>query len=122
MSARELKPCPFCGGDATQDIYSGNPTIFCSACPALMGGEESNETFEELAAAWNRRALDPETLEAAAKVADREESFFSGRYELSYQKESDYVRDRLAARANVASNIAASIRALNSPKDSGGEG
>lgn len=55
---KRLKLCPFCGSPAAPDIYSGNPTIFCSECPALMGGEESTDSMDELVEAWNRRAME----------------------------------------------------------------
>jgi Lar family restriction alleviation protein len=53
----DLKPCPFCGSrDPLVTTYSGAPTIFCMACPALMGGEESTASRDELIAAWNHRS------------------------------------------------------------------
>jgi hypothetical protein len=55
-----LLPCPFCGNSAILTRYSGADTIFCegvpNTCHALMGGEESTATADQLIAAWNRRA------------------------------------------------------------------
>lgn len=61
----ELKPCPFCGGEATLleipphkhiivDLpdYSGGAFVECTKCTAAISGE----TVEEAIEIWNRRA------------------------------------------------------------------
>lgn len=64
----ELKPCPFCGGDAVMTViephthviatfmpdYEGGAFIECTGCSAAISGA----TPEQAAAAWNRRASD----------------------------------------------------------------
>ena len=47
----ELKPCPFCGGEA-EPVFEidGTTTVECIKCGALVDGIE----------AWNRRANDAE--------------------------------------------------------------
>ena len=47
----ELKPCPFCGGEA--HFVNGSTWLACAGC----GAETSFfDTQEEAAEAWNRRA------------------------------------------------------------------
>lgn len=53
---KRLSPCAFCGADARLTLYSGENTIFCQGCPAMMGGEETRFTEHQLVAAWNNRA------------------------------------------------------------------
>lgn len=52
---QKLKPCPFCGGDASY-LYKQSSTtwyVFCGECES-SGAESYSET--EAIAAWNRRA------------------------------------------------------------------
>ena len=54
----ELKPCPFCGGEAevrTTDL--GTYKVVCIECPTDMGRYWSWAKKEAIAA-WNRRAND----------------------------------------------------------------
>ena len=66
----ELKPCPFCGGEA---MLIANPSIGivyiqCQSCTAMVGrkrkiissiiGKEFFENKQEAIEAWNRRADD----------------------------------------------------------------
>lgn len=64
----DLKPCPFCGGEANIVTYQGSKRIFyieCKGCNALMGnprimisGMKGKLYFEneaELIEAWNTR-------------------------------------------------------------------
>ena len=62
MPNEELKPCPFCGGEADfakvgyqdrDDIIE--PYVFCKNCHTLSGWYK---TKEEAKTAWNRRADD----------------------------------------------------------------
>ena len=52
---RELKPCPFCGGEATHGKYWHGWIVICSEC-----GCKSVYAFspEEAIDAWNRRVTD----------------------------------------------------------------
>jgi Lar family restriction alleviation protein len=51
----ELKPCPFCGGEAEATEYNDSDyTIMCKNCHAEIGWREKAEAI----AAWNRRAAD----------------------------------------------------------------
>lgn len=63
----ELKPCPFCGGEAVviSASISGVFFIQCKSCPAMIGrktktistlyGKEYFETREAAEIAWNMR-------------------------------------------------------------------
>lgn len=52
----ELKPCPFCGGEAELiDKYEGVFWIICKGCLCESGFVK---TKEEAINAWNRRADD----------------------------------------------------------------
>ncbi len=65
MSMTELKPCPFCGCDASLMViephahyiatfmpdYPGGAFIECTVCTASISGE----TEEEATTTWNRR-------------------------------------------------------------------
>ena len=59
----KLKPCPFCGGDATARKGSYGFFARCTSCPADLGYGSNYyddwgdfETLEEAIAAWNTRA------------------------------------------------------------------
>ena len=77
----ELKPCPFCGGEAeahrglqaTQDIE-----IRCKKCAASTGNyddwHEVHENLAEAAEAWNRRAPDPVTADLLEALEELVES------------------------------------------------
>lgn len=51
----ELKPCPFCGGEAEllNSLY-GEWIVRCPDCEGMV--EKWRETEEEAAEQWNRRA------------------------------------------------------------------
>ena len=48
----ELKPCPFCGGEA-EDF---GVDVFWVTCKNCHIGTESFDTLQEAIEAWNRRA------------------------------------------------------------------
>ena len=53
---RELKPCPFCGGEAEiemDDCWYWNYHVFCQECKI---GTDYYNTADEAIEAWNRRA------------------------------------------------------------------
>jgi hypothetical protein len=68
----KLLLCPFCGNVVHETTYSGAPTISCGYCPALMGGEESSASKDELRLAWNRRAPAQQTerMQPSREAAD----------------------------------------------------
>lgn len=63
----DLKPCPFCGGEAeamsnqecTDNGFSFNGMsadfIYCQCCAATVGGD----TLEDVVGLWNRRVNEP---------------------------------------------------------------
>lgn len=70
----ELKPCPFCGGEA--DEYEGDygNGIYCMMCGAMIGEPIHEEyrvtervSYEQAAKAWNTRA--ERTCECVAEYA-----------------------------------------------------
>ena len=66
----ELKPCPFCGGEATytdhfyEDTETGH-CVYCKDCGAgtcICTGSSSPEYFKKhVSDMWNRRCNDAET-------------------------------------------------------------
>jgi Lar family restriction alleviation protein len=49
----ELKPCPFCGGEAFSMMDDqSNDVIVCATCWAKTDGKD---TQDQVIAAWNRR-------------------------------------------------------------------
>ena len=76
---KELKPCPFCGGEVRIANVFGRVGVICSKCPAEMRGW-LDTTPEEITTAWNtRKPLDDivEQLEALpnlAKLIERDEA------------------------------------------------
>ena len=73
MKETELKPCPFCGDDATAEICNITKEfrIFCVNCPATMrlsfldaqlddgafiSFDEARKIMDELEERWNERA------------------------------------------------------------------
>ena len=53
---KELKPCPFCGGEAEIEMdesWYWNYHVFCQECKI---GTDYYETADEARQAWNRRA------------------------------------------------------------------
>ena len=57
---RELKPCPFCGGEAEiemDDCWYWNYHVFCQECKI---GTDYYNTADEAIEAWNRRAGEQE--------------------------------------------------------------
>ena len=59
----ELKPCPFCGGEAVEDSYITNPHITygtgwigCRSCRVAMTYVKGDYGRKLAIKAWNRRA------------------------------------------------------------------
>lgn len=60
MGNRELKPCPFCGGNRVHFDTSWASTvilIYCPDCTAVVSyGNNKRDTYKYSTEAWNRRA------------------------------------------------------------------
>ena len=61
----ELKPCPFCGGEALVEEFPARKgfeaSISCCNCPTSMVSityDTQEEATKSIAEAWNRRADD----------------------------------------------------------------
>ena len=52
----KLKPCPFCGGEATlKQNFAGQFAVYCEKCECIYwGGNSRNKA--SVYNAWNRRA------------------------------------------------------------------
>lgn len=69
----ELKPCPFCGGEAELvNTWNCLCHVICRSCGAEIGGIKKHlndfRTRDEVIVAWNNRAIDRDEL---LKIADR---------------------------------------------------
>lgn len=66
MSERELKPCPFCGGEAAFDRISAPQSellgmrIYCTACGAGLRTKQGYDPTDAAVQAWNTRVHDSE--------------------------------------------------------------
>lgn len=66
--SEELKPCPFCGHDASVFGVVGVMKVICSNCCASTGPRLSIQGAIE---DWNRRAIDVDALrEVVAEIED----------------------------------------------------
>ena len=57
----ELKPCPFCGGEAKLEHLSKSSMVYCLSCKAsskLIEYAPDYASDEKAIEAWNRRAED----------------------------------------------------------------
>lgn len=71
MSEIDLKSCPFCGSPAaTFQVGPATHDVSCSGtgCNVVIA---FGATYEEAAAAWNRRASDTESHPGDHELADR---------------------------------------------------
>ena len=66
--SEELKPCPFCGHDASVVGVVGVMKVICSNCSASTGPRLSLQGATE---DWNRRAIDVDALrKVVAEIKD----------------------------------------------------
>lgn len=76
--SKELKPCPFCGGEAMLEVihphehmlvnippYGGSAFIECTSCSCAMAGETEAEVVET----WNRRKPIDDIVERLERIA-----------------------------------------------------
>ena len=73
----DLKPCPFCGGDAYTEIYIVEAAAGCRECQFKVTREHRPYEYDGLPkviAAWNRRALPAVQSVTAHQAADRIEA------------------------------------------------
>ena len=57
----ELKPCPFCGGEAKLEHLSKSSIVYCNGCMASTKSINFSPIYlsdEKAIEAWNRRAED----------------------------------------------------------------
>ena len=69
---KELKPCPFCGGEAA--FICNTRTIKCKRCGGAFFCTNPSRSFFEVAQAWNHRAENEKrkSVEGEMKMTDRE--------------------------------------------------
>lgn len=69
MTKPDLKPCPFCGGEATAENLIIDAIVRCSGCSAVIAKRhpaQNDNGYQEAIAAWNTRAIDPAAIREAA--------------------------------------------------------
>lgn len=54
----ELKPCPFCGGEAEFEIYEDDISLFNVVCKRCRAESAMFVEKEKATEAWNRRVKD----------------------------------------------------------------
>ncbi len=104
MTAPDLKPCPFCGGDAEQDYQQPYRSIvaaklgkacaiYCMSCSANMTvchedheGVSPDDLMAELVATWNTRTPDPAAIREAVAAICAEDDDFVGIGKSAYDK------------------------------------
>lgn len=68
----ELKPCPFCGGEAKISHYDNRSAVICMSCLNQTGAYDDCNDAKAIIA-WNRRAVPgnkPLTLEEFERECD----------------------------------------------------
>lgn len=83
-----LKPCPFCGGEAEVKKHNNRFTewwqVFCTNCHITQCGSDYEYEYEyEAAAAWNTR----KPMESVVTELEKE-------YSVSYQEVGRCIRER----------------------------
>ncbi len=79
MSDQDLKPCPFCGGEAFTQVfephshslefipdYPGSASVECANCPCGI----LKDTLDEAIMTWNTRTPDPMLEELAGALEE----------------------------------------------------
>ena len=69
MTETELKPCPFCGGEAEFNSDEFGEGVCCKSCGATMRNGVYGECGRKLASAdWNARPIENELNEKIEKL------------------------------------------------------
>lgn len=139
MTAPELLPCPFCGGEAshnggggscfgrfwwivgckTCDIWVSDPEIWDEKNPGML---DPAYPAKWCIAAWNRRTTSPEVaaLIAEARREERERCAGIADVKMTEWARATYqnpeARMQNAAKVYAAGEIAEAIRALKEPR------
>jgi uncharacterized coiled-coil protein SlyX len=66
----ELKPCPFCGGEAVQDTYHGDIRVRCLGCSVQHLNPEALKTWNTRADQWQPTETAPKDGELIILFAD----------------------------------------------------
>ena len=67
----ELKPCPFCGGEAYLTPQNGDPEDSHEVCCSNCGGYVWGDSKERALSNWNRRIRDDGGIIAVPRVRER---------------------------------------------------
>ena len=67
MSDQELKPCPFCGGEARRRGDEYSEAVICDICRASSGWQGN---FDNARRIWNTRTPDPRLEELAGALEE----------------------------------------------------
>lgn len=100
MGTPELKPCPFCGGEARAFTAGGADWASEVQCRECNASSECHETPEDAAEVWNRRAPVEITEEATERFVKRFN--FLSHYKIRDVQDKIAVEEALRAALGVA--------------------
>lgn len=92
MSDTELKPCPFCGGEAEEALCDWEPAIRCKSCHATVYREYLKQAEHAEVIMWNTRKPMERIVAQLKDEAELSYADFEG-YVAEYGLDAEYDDD-----------------------------